>query len=75
LVLYETYLLLGLALGIVALIRIFSAAVDGTRPKLSLLFLFAAIGLVYYSNRLAGKTLGPTDITTALSKLFAQITG
>ena len=73
--LFETYLLLGVALGIVSIIRIFSSAVDGTRPRLSVLFLFAAIGMIYYANTLAGKTLGPTDFTTALSKLFAEIKG
>lgn len=72
---YETFLLLGLALVIIAMIRIFSSAVDGTRPRASVLFLFAGIGLVYYSFQLAGKTLGPTDVTAALGNLFSQIFG
>lgn len=73
--LFETYLLLGIALGIVALIRIFSAAVDGTRPRYSVLFLFVGIGLVYYARVLSGKSLNVTDVTSALSKLFNEITG
>lgn len=73
--LYQTYLLLGIALGIVSLIRIFSAAVDGTRPRFSVLFLFAAIGLIYYANVLSSDGLGPADVTTALAKLFSELFG
>jgi hypothetical protein len=71
---YENFLLLGIGLGLVALIRIFSAAVDGTRPRLSVLFLFVAIGMIYYSGRLAGRPLSANDVTTALAKLFAELT-
>jgi hypothetical protein len=72
---FEIFLLLGIAIGIVSIIRIFSSAVDGTRPRISVLFLFVGIGLYYYASKLAGKTLGPTDITTALANMFGQLTG
>jgi hypothetical protein len=72
---FEIYLLVGIALGIIALVRIFSSAVDGTRPTFSVIILFVAIASVWYSNRLSGEPLGINTVKTALVNLFAEITG
>jgi uncharacterized membrane protein len=73
--LWEVYLLLGIALGIVSLIRIFSSAVDGTRPRYSILFLFAGVGMAYYGSVISGKELTIIDVKNALFHLFAQLFG
>ncbi|MFQ5623378.1 MAG: hypothetical protein ACE5FS_08275 [Paracoccaceae bacterium] len=70
---YEAVLLIGTLSGAFAVVRIFSAAVDGRSPRASVLLLFFAIGMFLYAG-----TLAPTggmswrDVPNAVVSLISE---
>jgi hypothetical protein len=71
--LYDTYLLVGSALIVAGCISLFSATVDGRRPRAAIIMLVIGFGAIYGASTQAGEAMSLRDIPRAIGHLIETL--